>query len=262
MSGIFITLDLRPTGEMMLLGDALIQALNRLAAAMETKADPAQSEADGRTIPGRAEVATRLPSGAPSLGRPAADDRMFSPERNAIIRRDYPIGVSIDAIMVQCHALPGREIPRNRISIQAGKLGVGRPSDAPYVRVASPEATRSPVTKAAEPQPKIDLSGLRTLGNVVERKSPAATPSQTPTKQQAPQPQSRMEAIAAVSHIQRAVVDPGEPIAVDFDQVRQWAAQRGITFSSWDDLPAVNRKRDALGIATFKRRFAMMGVRT
>jgi hypothetical protein len=51
-------------------------------------------------------------------------------------------------------------------------------------------------------------------------------------------------------------VDPGEPIAADFEQVRRWAAERGIVFASWDDLPAVNRRRERLGLAAFKRDFA------
>lgn len=47
----------------------------------------------------------------------------------------------------------------------------------------------------------------------------------------------------------------GEGVLVNFEQVRRWAAERGIQFTTWDDLPKVNRKREALGQGTFKRDF-------
>lgn len=263
MTGIII--ELRPTGELMLLGDALVRALDRLAAAIETNSDPIRVGMEGDADRDAAQATTRLPESAPHVGSPASSggrtptgEGLFSPERNAIIRRDYPLGVSTDAIMARCHALPGREISRRKIAVHAAYLGVRRPvATTKDVAVCSD-------AQAAEPQPKIDLSRLQSLGVVIERKSssPHTAASPTPPKKQAPQPQSRMEAIAAVSHIQRVPIDPGEPIAADFEQVRQWADQRGMAFSSWDDLPAVNRKRDTLGIATFKRRFATVGPRS
>ena len=47
-----------------------------------------------------------------------------------------------------------------------------------------------------------------------------------------------------------------DPVEADFQQVRNWAVQRGLLFETWDDdLPRVNRKREQLGLPVFKRKF-------
>lgn len=48
--------------------------------------------------------------------------------------------------------------------------------------------------------------------------------------------------------------DPGPAVEATYDIVARWAAERGVSFLCWDDLPRVNRKREDLGLATFKRR--------
>jgi hypothetical protein len=47
-----------------------------------------------------------------------------------------------------------------------------------------------------------------------------------------------------------------EPQEVDFNQVVAWAAVRNIRFKSWDDLPAINRRREEFELPTFKRKLA------
>lgn len=47
-----------------------------------------------------------------------------------------------------------------------------------------------------------------------------------------------------------------EPQEVEFNQVVAWAAVRNIRFKSWDDLPAINRRREEFELPTFKRKLA------
>ncbi len=44
-----------------------------------------------------------------------------------------------------------------------------------------------------------------------------------------------------------------EPILANFGQVLKWAEVRGLPFKSWDDLPAVNRRREDFELPLFKR---------
>jgi hypothetical protein len=46
-----------------------------------------------------------------------------------------------------------------------------------------------------------------------------------------------------------------EAISAEYSTARQWAAQRGVEFVTWEDLPRVNDRRDSLGLARFKRSF-------
>lgn len=43
------------------------------------------------------------------------------------------------------------------------------------------------------------------------------------------------------------------PRVRSFEAIRAWAAQRGIDFRTWDDLGAVNRKAQSLGLPAFAR---------
>lgn len=44
------------------------------------------------------------------------------------------------------------------------------------------------------------------------------------------------------------------PLEADFTVINAWAAARGIAFRSWEDLRAVNEKREAFELPTFKRK--------
>jgi hypothetical protein len=199
--------------------------------------------AEGEAVhaPAVAVAPIQKPTAVPPAREPdTSDTRLFTPERNAIIRRDYPLGVSTEEIRRRLHALPGREVRRDRIAIQAHKLGVGRPTGA--------ACDRPPAEPLSQP-----------LASVPALTFPSPVP--TPSKPTAPQPKSRMEALAMVSRSisPQPAFDPGDPVAADFNQVGHWAGQRGLQFSTWDDLPAVNRKREALSLPPFKRSFPMRG---
>jgi len=46
-----------------------------------------------------------------------------------------------------------------------------------------------------------------------------------------------------------------EPIEADLATIAAWAGPRGLTVKTWDDLPAVNRRREHLRLPPFKRAF-------
>lgn len=304
MSAPLGTIEIRPSSELMLAADAIVRALNRVAAAIEaankiagpvalSAPDPrapgagegaehaspvpteyprggGQAAAEMPSTPAKATMAVlaepvKAPANAPAIigtdtpvaeRSPVSGDspaqiaaleaRMWTPERNAVVRRDYPTGVSIDTILEQLNALPGKVVPRERVAIQAGKLGFNRGG-----------LIRPP------PPPAVDLSPLSALGAVTERKPAPIAPAPAPKSQvAAPQPRSRMEALAAVSRAisEKPPTDPGEPVFAGFEHIRRWAGERGLPFATWDDLPAVNSKRERLGMARFKREFAAKGV--
>lgn len=54
--------------------------------------------------------------------------RTWNPERDAVLRRDYPAGIAIDVIHAAVMALPGKPVARDRIAIQAAKIGLKRPA--------------------------------------------------------------------------------------------------------------------------------------
>jgi hypothetical protein len=147
---------------------------------------------------------------------------MFTPERNAILRRDYPAGVSIEVILQRLHTLPGRTVPRDRVAVQAGKLGFNRGG------LIKPTQSPEPPVPAVN---RMDV--LRQVAASINAREAAP----------------------------RVGIDPGAPISADFEQVRRWAAERGVQFGDWDDLPAVNSRRERLGLPSFKREFAMIGRR-
>lgn len=214
MTGSLFTIDVRPTAELMLAADAIVQALNRVAVAIETSNKTA--EASTMDQPCAAATVTTLPPARKPL----------SPEQLTALR---------------LNAEKAR-------AAKAARLTGGAPEPEPQI--------------VARPAPALDLSGLAALGTVTERKAPPAVPGPAPRTTPAAQPKSRMEAIAVVSKAisARPAIDPGESVAAGFETVRRWAGERGIQFAQWDDLPAVNARRERLGLAWFKRDFPVKGV--
>lgn len=294
MNAPFATIDLRPSSELMLALDAVVQSFNRLATAIEaqneigavsvieqtrasietlnTQRGGGQAAAEMPLTPVKATAAVpeqpaKAPANAavapvdrataerpPVSGNSSAKEPIWTPERCAILRRDYPAGVSTDTILERVNALPGKWVQRDRIAIKAHSLGFNR------------GGLLKPAAPTAPPAPAVDLSRLDTLGVVVERKvhavAPAAPTSTPKPPVAAPQPKSRMEALAAVSRAiqEKPPADPGEPVFAGFEAVRRWAGERGLTFEAWDDLPVVNSKRERLGLPRFKREFGTKGV--
>ena len=162
-------------------------------------------------VPAAAQAPKEKPTISPERAEAPVDPlQKFYPERNEIIKREWPKGTPTPEILAMLHALPGAQINARLLQIKACKLGVHRAPAAPK-----------------------------------------ATPEEAPAP-------SRMEALMAVSR--RPEFDPGPSVAVDFEQVRRWASERGVRFDIWDDLPKVNERRESLCQAPFKRLFPIRGV--
>jgi hypothetical protein len=130
-------------------------------------------------------------------------------------------------------------------------------------------AAKARAAKAA--RIKDDWGVLRPAASTPTPVAPPVEPPPAPPPRPV-QPQiSRAEAIQRVSasiaakgtavSTKRDVHGVLEAIAMGFDHVAAWGAQRGISFNSWDDLPAINARRDRLQLSPFKREFPMKGRR-
>lgn len=177
-----------------------------------------------------AVVIDNSPVGRPSVsGILHAKTKMFTPARNRIIVQQWRAGTPEPEIRRLLEAISGLPIPPGRIAVQANKMGLHRPD------------------KLAEPKPKIPpppgrMDMIRQVAASLAAKSPItqspAVPSREPSASQSAED-----------------YDPGPAVYAEYGQVQRWAAERGLQFRTWEDLPAVNRKREALGQSTFKRDF-------
>ena len=70
---------------------------------------------------------------------------------------------------------------------------------------------------------------------------------------------SRIDIIRQVAASMTNAKSSFEAVSADFATVRRWAGERGVQFETWDDLPAVNERRERLEIAPFKREFPTKG---
>ncbi len=131
--------------------------------------------------------AARVPS--PRKGKPVGLP-LWTEERNAIIRRDWPTQRTTAAIFEEVNALPGPPVSAaGRISIQAHKLGVGRPPrQRPSVEPATPaEITPQP------PAPAIAAPSLAEVDKPAPEPLPEASPPPAPVPNQVPQPSAPVQ---------------------------------------------------------------------
>lgn len=89
--------------------------------------------------------------------------------------------------------------------------------------------------KFEDPVYKAEMTRRRWAGSDPLSESAAPPPAPTP-------------AVAAPS-----LVSPAPFVTLPLENVIRWAAERGIQARTWDDLPAVNAKRRALGVPEFTR---------
>ena len=83
--------------------------------------------------------------------------KRWTPERDAVIRRDYPRDIDNAMILAQVNALPGLPCNAKMIGIRAFALGVGRSqarlATHGFPKPAAPKAMSAPVASAPPPQP-------------------------------------------------------------------------------------------------------------
>lgn len=79
------------------------------------------------------------PAARVTNSRPAAfGERIWTEERKAVLRRDWPAGRNVQAIFDDLCALPGAPVPSaTRVGIQAAQMGLRRPAAASVASAAS-----------------------------------------------------------------------------------------------------------------------------
>jgi hypothetical protein len=97
--------------------------------------DPPLEEGPGRASSGTRGGAATHPRLSPEV------PKVWTPERNAILRRDYPTGVLTDVIWKAVSCLPGKPVAKKRVAVQAAALGLKRGA-AGAVAVPSPPAAK------------------------------------------------------------------------------------------------------------------------
>ena len=114
-------------------------------------------------VPAAAQAPKEKPTISPERAEAPVDPlQKFYPERNEIIKREWPKGTPTPEILAMLHALPGAQINARLLYIKAGKLGVHRAPSAP-------KATPAPDTA-------VDLSPLLSIATATERKRPEFDP--------------------------------------------------------------------------------------
>jgi len=215
-----------------------------------------------------AAPSTSLPEAfAPTLVPPPMPNAPLgprkTPERVALLQREYPTTIPTDDILARFNALPGRPLDKRLLGIFAAELGLRRPSRSlPSMPDSGPAMHDKPAPiqdkPATAPVPDTAiakaLQEAKTAPAVAPPSMPLPAPVIGPRPVAAP-PAGRMAALTTVSKaIDAKAADEG-PIVTTFETVAAWAGPRGIPFATWDDLPAVNRKRDQYELRHFARLF-------
>lgn len=208
----------------------IINAVNRLPGATLTHEDQVYSKAkrDGW------QRAKRTAAPDDRCQRTYYLTDRWSPARDQVIHDTYPNGIDIKVITARVNALPGPEVSSRLVGIRAtGVLRLRRNGDAqvsaPEPAIAT-EAAPVPVGSVAVPrQPQVPASQP---APTIHQTAPANRQPSTP-----PAPRSRPDLT---------------PRRATADQVRTWAAERGIQFHHADALPKVNSKRIDLGLPPFE----------
>lgn len=215
----------------------------------------------------------------------------WTEKMDAVIRREVAAGTTYKEAARQVEHETGAVFAWHSIRDRAELLGVERPAWAKAVRSvdkmnaarAAKRAALVAATQAAcaapEPDPtptpeppRAALSMLLTpvtpLPPVVAlAPPPIVRPAEPPKAAPKPIPApatkpSRAEVLAKIGAVNVELpISHGKPIVADHATVKSWAAQRGLPFVTWDDLPRVNSKREQLGLMPFARAFINRGVR-
>jgi hypothetical protein len=221
----------------------------------------------------------------------------WTPERLAVLRGRYPIGDPSFAILAEVNALPGPEIQLDRIAIKAGSMGLKRPQtnvvppvepeEKPYTGMVSPETKEAWRANAARASEAARLKREQEKAEYL--REPKLDPDEPMTKDAPeasvrlpPSPPERLTKAEAMARVSSGIAaklgnasepspspaprtapkeaDDG-PVLADLEQVRTWAAARGLPFVSWNDLKRVNDRRERLGLPPFVRKFQQKGIR-
>jgi hypothetical protein len=162
--------------------------------------------------------------------------RLWTRERNAILIRDWPAGRDEVSIRADLNDLPGMFIKPGRVSVQAAVLKVKRP---PGYRAPNQDGYRPPPVS-------VDVMAPAALPDAAPPAAlpPASDPPPIPRPSPADHPAIPRPAPArppAITRPSPIAIPDGEETA-SYDQIRVWAADRGLPFDRLSDLAAINAK--------------------
>lgn len=182
-------------------------------------------------------VGSTLVKKAPRPARAAADDKLLKWVEKDIARVAAERVALKQAVRAKQDQLVS--IETRLVALQAFRDGLAASAVAPV--------SSHPDILPPDPKPATVLAGVMV--------SPPPPPPPLPVKPKAsfaaPLP-DKPKASFAAPHI---IDEDYAPVAVTFSKVSAWAMVRKLKFSSWDDLPAINARREAFELPPFKRAF-------
>lgn len=239
MSAPLFTIAVQPSSEMMLAFDAIVTVGNRIAAAIEERnklaalVDRAIAAPPAPVPSAIAKDAAPAPATppapvakAPTIDSGDVDRRLSTPEREAVVRREWPKGTSVHEVLAMVHQLPGREMTATRLGIWANQLGLRRPPKPAQQELAPPP----PPAAALDPAKPIQAA-----------------------------PESRTDIMRRIAAVQPRAVVPPQPVPrepmpnevrMDAMQMMQWAGARGLYLHlpiGEEDVKRVNAKAVDIG---------------
>lgn len=170
-------------------------------------------------------VGSTLVKKAPRPARAAADDKLLKWVEKDIARVAAERVALKQAVRAKQDQLVS--IETRLVALQAFRDGLAASAVAPV--------SSHPDILPPDPKPATVLAGVMV--------SPPPPPPPLPVKP---------KASFAAPHI---IDEDYAPVAVTFSKVSAWAMVRKLKFSSWDDLPAINARREAFELPPFKRAF-------
>lgn len=243
------------------LPQALIDALNRIATAVEANtavlghlieyraapprpdAEPLPPAGDGASPVPETHVAPSAPAGG--SGQPGAKRRKSpvywrTPERAAYLRAWWPHGLPIAEIRAALQSMEGPPVPSDKdIGVAAYALGLRRPDG--HIGTRTRPHAAPPVAAVAAP-PRIEAPPILEPVALPLAAAPAPAPIAVPSSPPLTRPSIAPRVAVPLS---TQVLD------ATFATIRQKAGAWGLPFDRPDDLPAVNAKARRLGLPTF-----------
>lgn len=185
----------------------------------------------------------------------------WTPERDALLARDYPTGATTLQIRDRLADLPGNVgASMGAISTRAALLGIKRPPQpAGGYTHGKPAAEKNP--DAVELGRRGGLKGgAARAANMTPAERSEASRRAADARWTPPKPDGA-EVVTSTPPIapKPAVAVPSAPVSngaakpqlADFQQIEQWAAQRGMVFTG-DNLDEINARCAKIGRAPFE----------
>lgn len=191
---------------------------------------------------------------AASARKPNGGGRVWTDDRNAILRRDWPKDVPTSDIRAALNRLPGPKIPDNgRIAAAAGQLGLHRPGHKPRQSRTPPAEDASP---PAPPMPSAAPKPVAPAAASVAPRAPVVAPNTPARSPRVPPNPLLTSRDGAVSVAQRQLAEDRAVSAVasvSWGDAMTWAHRNQVKLGDTEegDLLATNARRRELQLPPF-----------